>query len=163
MALLPAWRSDRHSGLAAVAHVRRAARAVVRSSWGFLGSPDASAICRLRRRVRFRRPIQYLLSHNRRARQLSDRLRGIVATGLEAAEDRPRRYRAGSDHAFSWRPFCRPSIPAARRPVLPPDPAAGDRGTRRNPNASDTGDGSAIREFIEDKAALRALGGRAQA
>ena len=48
-------------------------------------SGHASAICRLRRRVRFRRPIQHLLSRHRRERQFPDRLRRVLAAGPEAA------------------------------------------------------------------------------
>ncbi len=54
------------------------------------GEANASAICRLRRRARFRRPVQHLLSYCRRARQFPDRLRRIVAAGAEAAGHRTR-------------------------------------------------------------------------
>ena len=51
--------------------------------------------------------------------------------------------------------FARPAVSAAGRAIHPPHPAAGDRGAGRNRDAADTGDGSDVREFVEDQTALR--------
>ena len=96
-------------------------------------------------------------------RQFPDRLRRVVAAGAEAARHRARRHRPDPDHAFPRRSFRRPAVPAARRAVHPPQPSAGHRRARRDRDAADAGDGSAVRAFLEDKAAIRSLGRRARA
>src|SRR3954467_4412163 len=89
------------------------------------GAADAIAIYRLRRRAGIGRPVQHLLPCHRRWLQFPDRLRRLVAAGLEAARHRQRRHRPDPDHAFPRRPFWRTAVLAARRPVHAPHSAAG--------------------------------------
>ena len=128
VALLPARRRDRDPDLAAVAAVRQPARAIGRTG---KAAADAIAICRLRRRARFRRQVQHLLPRHGRPRQFPDRLRRVVAAGAEASRHRARGHRPDPDHAFPWRSFWRLAVPAAGRAVHAAHPPAGHRRARR--------------------------------
>src|SRR6266852_3455634 len=85
--------------------------------------------CRLGRRVRFRRPLQYLLPHRDVGARPAARLRCLLAPGPQGPRRRSQCDRRRPAQPSAWRSFRRCSLPGDGRPF--PQPAFASAAHRR--------------------------------